>query len=253
MASTTQKASPRNEIRIGTSGWSYDHWAGVLYPDGLPVAKRLAAYVVQFDTVELNASFYRWPKDATFEGWARRLPNGFTMSVKAQRGLTHYRRLREPEPWYERFGRCWTALGARREAMLVQLHPAMERDDARLDYFLDHMPDGIPTAMELRHPSWDDPAVYEILERHRAAYVVMSGAGLRCVPRATSDLVYLRMHGPPQDSIYAGSYTDDELRQWAERISAWHAEGRRVLVYFNNDLGGHAIRNARTLKELLSR
>jgi uncharacterized protein YecE (DUF72 family) len=223
----------------------------VLYPQGLPVAKRLARYVEEFDTVELNASFYRWPKDATFEGWRKRLPDGFTMSVKAQRGLTHYRRLKSPEPWVERFERAWKGLGDRGEALLVQAHPELARDDSRLEYFLDRMPDWIPTAMELRHPSWDDPAVYAILERHHAAYVVMSGAGLTCVPRATSDLVYVRMHGPPQDSMYAGSYTDDELRWWADRLTGWHEEGRRVLVYFNNDLGGHAIRNARTLKDLL--
>jgi uncharacterized protein YecE (DUF72 family) len=91
-----------------------------------------------------------------------------------------------------------------------------------------------------------------LLERHRAAYVVMSGAKLRCIPRATSDLVYIRMHGPPQESMYAGSYPDGELREWADRVVQWHREGRRVLVYFNNDLGGHAIRNARKLKELLA-
>jgi len=239
-------------IRVGTSGWSYDHWAGVLYPPGLPAAKRLTRYAEEFDTVELNASFYRWPKDTAFAGWRERLPAGFTMSVKAQRGLTHYRRLRSPEPWIERFERCWSALGDRAEALLVQVHPELERDDERLEHFLTLMPDRIPTAMELRHPSWDDPAVYALLERHRAAYVVMSGAGLRCIPRATSDLVYIRLHGPPQDSIYAGSYTDAELREWADRITAWHHEGRRVVVYFNNDLGGHAIRNARTLKALLA-
>jgi uncharacterized protein YecE (DUF72 family) len=238
-------------IRIGTSGWSYDHWAGVLYPPGLPAAKRLACYVDEFDTVELNASFYRWPKDKTFAGWRQRLPDGFTMSVKAQRGLTHYRRLSSPEPWVERFERSWAALGERREALLVQLHPGMERDDSRLEHFLNCMPDSIPTAMELRHPSWDDPAVYAILERHNAAYVVMSGPGLTCVPRATSELVYVRMHGPSQDSMYAGSYTDDELRRWADRVASWQEQGRHVLVYFNNDLGGHAIRNARKLKDLL--
>ena len=239
-------------IRIGTSGWSYDHWADVLYRPGLPVAKRLARYVEEFDTVELNASFYRWPKDATFSGWRERLPEGFTMSVKAHRGLTHYRRLGSPEPWVERFERCWTALGDRREALLVQLHPGMERDDARLDHFLTVMPDWIPVAMELRHPSWDDPAVYATLERHHAAYVVMSGAKVATIPRATADLVYVRMHGPAQDSMYHGSYPDDELRQWADRVAEWHDEGRRVLVYFNNDLGGHAIRNARKLRELLA-
>jgi uncharacterized protein YecE (DUF72 family) len=91
-----------------------------------------------------------------------------------------------------------------------------------------------------------------MLERHHAAYVVMSGAKVATIFRATADLVYVRMHGPDQDSMYHGSYPDKELRQWADRVAEWHAEGRRVLVYFNNDLGGHAIHNARKLKELLS-
>ena len=95
------------------------------------------------------------------------------------------------------------------------------------------------------------PRCIALLERHRAAYVVMSGAGLACVPRATSDFVYVRMHGPEQDSMYAGSYSDDELRRWADRIAEWHARGPRRVVYFNNDLGGHAVRNALTLRELV--
>lgn len=224
----------------------------MLYPPGLPVSKRLARYVEEFDTVELNASFYRWPKDDTFASWRRRLPAGFTMTVKAHRGLTHYRRLSSPEPWVERFERCWKALGDRREALLVQVHPDLERDDTRLEHFLSVMPDWIPVAMELRHQSWDDPAVYAILERHGAAYVVMSGASVPTIARATADLVYVRLHGPDQDLMYHGSYPDDELRTWAERVQEWTTEGRRVLVYFNNDLGGHAVRNARKLKELLA-
>ncbi len=238
-------------IRIGTSGWSYDHWVGVLYPEGTPASARLARYVQEFTTVELNASFYRWPKDATFEGWRKRLPDGFTMSVKAHRGLTHFRRLKSPEPWVERFERCWRALGDRREMLLVQLHPEQPRDDERLDYFLGCLPDWIRVALELRHPTWDDPAVYALLERHRAAYVVMSGAGLKCVLRTTTDVVYVRMHGPDSESLYAGSYSDDDLRWWADRIAEWHEQGREVLVYFNNDGHGYAVRNARTLRGLL--
>ncbi len=156
-------------VRIGTSGWSYDHWTGVLYPPKMPVAARLARYAEEFDTVELNASFYRWPRDATFAGWRERLPAGFSMSVKAHRGLSHFRRLSSPEPWIERFQRCWAALGDRREMLLVQVHPQLERDDARLDYFLGCLPDEIRVAMELRHPSWQAAAVYDLLERHRAA------------------------------------------------------------------------------------
>jgi uncharacterized protein YecE (DUF72 family) len=217
----------------------------------MPVAKRLGRYVEEFNTVELNASFYRWPKDSTFAGWRERLPDGFTMSVKAHRGLTHFRRLKSPEPWVERFERCWRALGDRREMLLVQVHPELERDDARLDYFLGCMPDWIRVAVELRHPSWDDPAVFTLLERHRAAYVVMSGAGLKCLLKATTDVVYVRMHGPDTQSLYGGSYSDDDLRWWAGRVAEWDDQGRDVLVYFNNDLGGHAVRNALALRTLL--
>lgn len=238
-------------IRIGTSGWSYNHWTDVLYPPGTPSSQRLLRYAQVFDTVELNASFYRWPKDATFASWRDKVPSGFTMSVKAHRGLTHYRRLASPEPWIERFLRCWQTLGDRRGVLLVQLHPEHARDDDRLDSFLSRVPASIRVAVELRHPSWDDPAVYELLERHRAAYVVMSGANLACVPRATTDLVYARMHGPEPASMYTGSYTSDDLSWWAERITDWDREGRDVWIYFNNDLGGHAVRNALSLREIL--
>lgn len=121
----------------------------------------------------------------------------------------------------------------------------------RLDAFLGSVPEPIRVAVELRHPSWNDDAVYALLERRHAAYVVMSGAGLACVPRATTDLVYVRMHGPDQDAIYAGSYSKDDLREWADRIAAWRDAGKDVWMYFNNDLGGHAVRNALTLQELL--
>lgn len=241
-------------VRIGTSGWSYDHWNSVLYPPGTSVAKRLPRYVQEFDTVELNASFYRWPKDSSFESWRRRLPEGFSMSVKAHRGLTHFRRLGSPEPWVERFERCWRALGDRREALLVQLHPQFAFDPeaaARVDAFLTLMPAWIPVAVEFRHPSWDRLAAYALLERHDATYVVMSGAGLPCVLRATSSLVYVRMHGP-DDRLYAGSYSDDDLRWWSDRIGEWCDQGHDVVVYFNNDGEGNAVRNAWSLKAMVA-
>jgi uncharacterized protein YecE (DUF72 family) len=239
-------------VRIGTSGWSYDHWAGVLYPPGLSPARRLARYAEVFDTVELNASFYRWPKDSTFAGWHAQLPAGFTMSVKAHRGLTHYRRLAAPQPWIARFERCWQLLGNRAGVLLVQLHPELRRDDARLDSFLVSMPSAIRVAIELRHPSWNDPAVYALLENRHAAYVVMSGAGLPCIPRATTDFVYVRMHGPDPDAMYAGSYSVDELRRWADLITEWDGAHRDVWMYFNNDAHGYAVRNAQLLQGFLS-
>jgi uncharacterized protein YecE (DUF72 family) len=238
-------------VRVGTSGWSYDHWEGVLYPPGLPARDRLARYAQEFDTVELNASFYRWPRESTFAGWRHRLPPGFALSVKAPRGLTHAKRLYAPETWADRIARSWHELGERREMLLVQLRPDQERDDARLDWFLGCLPDWVRVAVELRHPSWQDDAVLALLERHGAAYTVLSGARLPCVLRATAPTVYVRMHGPDHDHLYGGSYSDDDLRWWADRIREWSDGGRDVLVYFNNDGDGNAVRNARTLRWIL--
>ncbi|MFC4553915.1 DUF72 domain-containing protein [Georgenia faecalis] len=240
-------------IHVGTSGWSYDHWTGVLYPDGMPPRDRLARYVEAFGTVELNASFYRWPRDVTFASWRRRTPEGFVLSVKAPRGLTHAKRLYAPERWAERIAGSWHELGEARGVLLVQLGPQQERDDARLDYFLGRLPWWVRVAVELRHPSWHDDAVYGLLERHGAAYCVMSGAGLPCVLRTTAPFVYVRLHGPDHDHLYGGSYSDDDLRWWADRMREWEASGREVLAYFNNDGGGNAVRNAWRLRELLGR
>ena len=238
-------------VSIGTSGWSYDHWDGVLYPPGTPPRDRLAHYVRRFDTVELNASFYRWPRTATFASWRRRLPEGFGLSVKAPRGLTHAKRLYAPEVWVERLTACWHELGDRRAVLLVQLHPAHERDDARLDFFLGQLPPWMRVAVEFRHPSWHVEEVFALLERHGAAYCVMSGARLPCILRATAPFVYVRMHGPDPDHLYAGSYPEDDLRWWAERVHEWTAAGRDVYAYFNNDGYGHAVRDAVRLRELV--
>lgn len=238
-------------IHIGTSGWSYDHWENVLYPPGLPARDRLEHYVSRFGTVELNASFYRWPRDTSFAGWRRRLPEGFAMSVKAPRGLTHGKKLHAPEVWLERIAHCWHELGDKRAVLLVQLPPQLERDDARLDYFLAAVPWWIWVAVEFRHPSWDHPDVYSLLERHKAAYCIMSGAHLPCILRATAPFVYIRLHGPDHQHLYGGSYSDTDLQWWADRIHEWSAAGKDIYAYFNNDGDGNAVRNADTLRRFV--
>jgi uncharacterized protein YecE (DUF72 family) len=238
-------------VHIGTSGWSYPHWNGVLYPEGLAPARRLDYYVPQFATVELNASYYRWPTDAAFAQWRRRLPAPFVLSVKAPRALSHARRLFEPERWLARISGGLNRLGERRGVLLVQLPPAAAVDRPRLKYFLECMPPALKLAVEFRHSSWHQDHVFDLLEQHGAAYCVMSGARLPCVLRATASFVYVRLHGPNPDHLYGGSYSDDDLRWWTDRIGEWQAMDREVFVYFNNDGGGHAVRNAITLKRLL--
>lgn len=238
-------------IHVGTSGWSYAHWEGTLYPPGLPPRERLAHYVAHFRTAELNSSYYRWPSDATFARWHRRLPEGFLLSVKTPGLLTHVRRLYGPERWLQRIAEGLARLGARRAVLLTQLPPTLPLDHARLEYFLRQVPPGLAVAVELRHPSWHVDDVFQLLERYGAAYCVMSGAGLPCVLRATAGFVYVRLHGPDPRYLYAGSYSEADLRWWADRAREWEAQGRDVFLYFNNDGEGHAVRNALRLRRLV--
>ena len=238
-------------IHIGTSGWSYDHWQGILYPHGTPLHDRLGYYVQRFRTVELNSSFYRWPKQATFASWRRRLPEGFLLTVKAPRGLTHAKKLYAPEGWMERIKVCWHELREKRAILLVQLHPNHPCDYDRLAYFLNQVPDWMRVAVEFRHPSWHTEAIFNLLEQHGAAYCIMSGANLPCILRTTASVVYVRLHGPDTRHLYGGSYSDADLGWWADRIREWERMGKEVFVYFNNDGGGHAVRNAETLRWML--
>jgi uncharacterized protein YecE (DUF72 family) len=238
-------------IYIGTSGWSYDHWDGVFYPPGVPQRERLAFYVQHFPTVEINSTYYHWPPDTTFASWRRKAPQGFLITAKAPRGLTHGARLYAPERWIERISRSLRVLEEACGVLLVQLPPDMEYDHARLAYFLDRLPPWMRVALEFRHASWQQEAVFELLERHGVAYCVMSGAQLPCVLRATAPFVYVRMHGPDPQHLYAGSYSDEQLGWWAERLREWQGMGRDVFVYFNNDGYGYAVRNAQRLREMV--
>ncbi|HEV7351458.1 DUF72 domain-containing protein [Telluribacter sp.] len=240
-------------IHIGTSGWSYDHWQGVLYPAPTPVAKRLHYYIQHFQTVELNSSYYHWPREQTFAGWRERLPEGFQLTVKAPRGLTHAKKLNGPEPWIERIKNCWHILGEKRAIFLVQLSPNFGYDYDRLAYFLEKVPKWIKLTVEFRHPGWHQEPIFNLLEQHQAAYCIMSGAKLPCILRATAPFVYIRMHGPDTERLYGGSYSDNDLHWWADRCREWESAGKEVYVYFNNDWEGNAVRNAFTLRSFLGR
>lgn len=238
---------------VGTSGWTYDSWQGLVYPQDVTGPARLAYYAAHLsDTVELNASYYRWPREATFTGWRRRLPDGFRMTVKAPRGLTHAKRLYAPERWLETIGKGLDRLGDRLGVFLVQLPPGMERDDERLDWFLRLVPSHWLVAVEFRHPTWECEEVFGVLERRRAAYVVKSGAGLPCVLRATAPFVYIRLHGPSHEHLYGGCYTNEDMWWWGERTREWLAQGRDVWAYFNNDMDGFAVRNSQMLRAAIA-
>jgi uncharacterized protein YecE (DUF72 family) len=207
--------------------------------------------VQHFPTVEINSTYYRWPSDSIFASWRQRVPQTFRITIKAPRGLTHGARLYAPEAWLARISRSLRLLDQVRGVLLVQLPPDMGYDYARLAYFLRQLPAWLHVALEFRHSSWHQEPVFHLLEQHGAAYCVMSGAQLPCILRATAPFVYVRLHGPDPQQMYAGSYSDDQLHWWAARLQEWQALGHEVFVYFNNDGHGNAVHNARTLRAIL--
>ena len=240
-------AVPR--IRVGCSGWQYRHWRGLFYPSDLPASRWLEFYAREFDTVEINNTFYRLPEARTFEDWRRRLPARFVASIKASRYLTHLKRLKDPEEPVDRLFDRASHLGRTFGPVLYQLPPRWPRRLSRLQVFLDALPRH-RQAVEFRDPDWYAPEVLEALAARRIALCVHDMAG-SVSPRAVSGaFVYLRLHGP--DGRYHGRYPDDRLREWAEWLGAQASDGFSAFVYFNNDGGGHAPRDAARLRELLA-
>lgn len=239
------------EAHIGTSGWTYRHWRGTFYPDGLRIRDQLAYYAERFDTVELNGSHYRWPTDATMAGYRERLPTGFRMAVKASRYLSHYRKLNEPADWCARIVATMDALGPAAGPLLVQLPADLHRDDDRLAAFLGRLPERILVAIEPQHQSWLAQGVFDLLDRHGAGFVISVIAGREPTLRASGRLVYVRFHNADPAWRYGGSFEEQHLTWWADRLRELTAGGLPAYVYFNNDNYGHAPANALTLKGLL--
>ena len=236
-------------IWIGTSGYVYRHWrGGVFYPPGLPVREELTWYAARFRTVELNNPFYRVPTSDTFARWRDATPADFTFAVKVNRLISHVLRLRDAAGPLRAFLEHATVLGPKLGPLLIQLPPQFQLDLHRLDTFLEALPRDRRWAIELRHPSWQIPAVYDALGLRAVALCVPVGGRVQPDLVTTAGFTYLRMHageGP------AGGFTDDELHRWAARVRALARSGKDVHVYFNNDREGHAVRDAARLRELL--
>jgi len=231
-------------IRVGCSGWQYRHWRGDFYPEGLASARWLDHYTSIFDTVELNNSFYRLPERETFERWRERTPPGFLFAVKASRFLTHLKKLKDPEEPLARFFEHASGLGPKLGPVLYQLPPRWPLDVTRLDHFLSALPPG-RHVMEFREPSWYAPAVLGRLEQAGVTLCLHDMPGSATPRVRVGPAVYVRFHGTTR---YGGAYADQDLDGWAEWLRAEHRAGHDVFAYFNNDIGGHAPRDAKRLR-----
>jgi uncharacterized protein YecE (DUF72 family) len=219
------------------------------------MSKWFDRYVESFDTVELNVTFYRQPRPAVFEGWARRAPEGFLFAVKASRFLTHIKRLRDPRDSVERLMEGASRLGAHLGPILVQLPPDMEVERGRLAETLAAFPPTVRVTVEPRHRSWFTPEVRDILRDHGAALCFADRRGPRTPvdPEwATADWGYVRFHNGTASP--RGCYGEVALLRWLERVrSAWPDPSQDVYLYWNNDFRGCAPRDAAWFAELARR
>jgi uncharacterized protein YecE (DUF72 family) len=234
-------------VRIGCSGWSYDDWRGTFYPEELPRRRWLEHYAGTFDTVEVNNTFYRLPRQEAVAAWAEQTSPGFLFACKASRYLTHIKRLTTVA---DGAARLLDALGPLRDAgklgpILWQLPGNFERDDARLAAALEALPDG-RHAFEFRHPSWFADGVYALLADAGAALVIGDDPSRPFSERrVVSGWTYVRFHRGSRGR--GGNYSDAELSVWRHRIAAWRSRNE-VFAYFNNDREAFAPRNALTLR-----
>jgi uncharacterized protein YecE (DUF72 family) len=238
-------------VRIGCSGFSYDSWKGPFYPEELSRSRWLEHYAGEFETVEVNATFYRLQKRSTFEGWVEKTPDGFSFAIKASRYLTHIRRLEDTGQGLDRF---WEPLEPLRDAgrlgpVLWQLPEQFHRDDDALAHLLDNLPDAVH-CFEFRNPSWFDPAVLDLL-REAGSTLVLADDRRRPLPgfKPLPGPLYIRFHYGTRGR--GGNYSPAEIEHWAHRIAAWRRE-HEVFAYFNNDWNAYAPANARYLRARLS-
>jgi uncharacterized protein YecE (DUF72 family) len=282
-------------IRIGVSGWNYDGWRGGFYPEQLPKQQELAYIGDQFDTVEVNGTFYGLQQPRTFRSWHESVPSGFTFAVKGSRFITHNKKLKDAAgPLANFFASGVLELDDKLGPILWQLSPRLRFDAARLDGFLGLLPHDTDAAVELakrhddrieevafgcgdnhrirhvvevRHESWLCDETVSIVREHGTALAFSHSAAWPYTEEITAGFVYLRLHGP--DDLYSGPYGDDALQRWARRVERWHRAGepddaaritdrdppprktRDVYVYFDNDEGAHAPREASALGELV--
>jgi len=243
------KDKTSKQIHVGTSGWHYNHWKTVFYPETIPSSDWLSYYAGQFATVEINNSFYQMPEKETLEHWREIAPADFVFSVKASRYITHMKKLKDPREPVNRFMTSIESLGKKLGPVLFQLPPKWQCNADRLASFLSILPSGNRYALEFRDESWFNQRVYHILEAHNAAFCIYHLDNMTSPRKVTADFAYIRLHGPARP--YQGSYDPQTLAGWVGAMTSWADQGRKIYCYFDNDQQGYAAQNALLMKNMM--
>lgn len=263
----------QGKVRIGLSGWSYKPWRGDFYPDGLPQNQELTFAAERFTTLEINRTFYSLVEPKTMRGWYEATPHDLRFSVKGSRFITHNKKLANIEDPMRRFVESGLAdLKHKLGPILWQLGPSLRFDRGRVERFFLGLPRKLGGrrlrhVFEPRHETFFVPEMARLARDHGVVLAFSHSAAWPYTEELTTGVVYLRLHGPRE--VYSSAYSKDELEGWARRIEKWAngsepddarrisdldpppRKGRSVYVYFDNDVGGHAPRQALELINLL--
>jgi len=250
------------KVLIGTSGWVYPHWQPDFYPENLSQKKWLEYYSQNFEIVEVNSSFYHQVLPKTYQNWAQNVPENFIFALKGSRFITHIKRLKDPDEPLKNFFEGARFLEDKLGPILFQLPPRMKADVGRLESFLStanrlrftavvgSQKSVVRQAFEFRDQSWFCKEVYKTLEKYNVGLVIAdSGGNWPMEEVVTANFVYLRFHGK---DLYSSNYPRKELEKWAKKIKMWRLKGLDIYAYFNNDSLGYAVKNARTLAQMIN-
>ena len=237
---------------IGTSGWSYDHWRGLFYPGDLGKAGWLEFYAEKFDSVELNATFYRLPKEETVRMWRGRTPKDFVFAVKLSRYVTHVKRLLDAGDSLSLFVDRVRHLKEKCGPILIQLPPNLKFNRVRFRDFAAILVGEYKThrfTLECRNETWFNSGVYDLLRDYGISLCISDTPHYPYSEEVTSSFIYARLHGHEQ--LYTSNYGREQLGEWAEKIRGWNSDDLDVYIYFDNDANAYAPHNALMLREFL--
>ncbi len=250
------------QLFIGTSGWIYNHWQNIFYPKNLAQKDRLRYFSEYFKTTEINYSFYHLPSPAVYQNWYQQTPENFIFAVKVSRFITHIKRLKNVKQSWKVFLNNALNLKEKLGPFLLQLPPGFKCNAeaiVKFKHFLTLFTEckiqclkskniKLRLAIEVRNSSFDNTEFFNLLKKHKTALVISNSPTWKQIEKTElADFVYVRMHG--SKALFSSKYTKKELELLAQKIKKW-LKSKDVYVYFNNDVAGYAIENAKTLKNL---
>ncbi len=233
--------------RIGCSGWFYWHWKGKFYPKDIPQNKWFKHYTEYFNTVELNSSFYRFPKLSTAKTWYRQAPKDFIYTLKVNRFITHIKKFKNTKKLIKDFYKLGNVLNQKMGCFLFQLPPSLKYNKDKLNEIIGQLDPKRKNVIEFRHESWFNKEVYDKFKENKIIFCIVSSPEMPEDFIKTADDIYIRFHG--KEDLYGSKYTNKELKSWAKKIKKCKA--RNTWAYFNNDDNANAVGNSLELKKVL--